>query len=180
MLDEFPSLGRMTVIEDALAKCAGFGIKAYLVMQDREQLLAAYHVHETIMSNCHIRIAYAPNKIETAEWISKMLGTTTVVMDTYSESGKRSGFLSNVSHTYHQNSRPLITPDEVMRLRAPRKERDRITEAGELILFAAGMPPIRGSQILYFRDPIFAWRASVPPPTQQASIRGQLTYVAVP
>jgi len=66
MLDEFPSLGRMTVIEDALAKCAGFGIKAYLVMQDREQLLAAYHAHETIMSNCHIRIAYAPNKIETA------------------------------------------------------------------------------------------------------------------
>ncbi len=179
MLDEFPSLGRMTVIEDALAKCAGFGIKAYLVMQDREQLLAAYHVHETIMSNCHIRIAYAPNKIETAEWISKMLGTTTVVMDTYSESGKRSGFLSNVSHTYHQNSRPLITPDEVMRLSAPRKERDRIIEAGELILFAAGMPPIRGSQILYFRDPIFAWRASVPPPTQHASIRGQLTY-AVP
>jgi type IV secretion system protein VirD4 len=179
MLDEFPSLGRMTIIEDALAKCAGFGIKAYLVMQDREQLLAAYHVHETIMSNCHIRIAYAPNKVETAEWISKMLGTTTVVMDTYSESGKRSGFLSNVSHTYHQNSRPLITPDEVMRLRAPRKERDRIVEAGELILFAAGMPPIRGSQILYFRDPIFAWRASVPPPTQQAPIRGQLTY-AVP
>jgi type IV secretion system protein VirD4 len=176
MLDEFPSLGRMTVIEDALAKCAGFGIKAYLVMQDREQLLAAYHVHETIMSNCHIRIAYAPNKIETAEWISKMLGTTTVVMDTYSESGKRSGFLSNVSHTYHQNSRPLITPDEVMRLRAPRKERDRIVEAGELVLFAAGMPPIRGSQILYFRDRIFAWRASVPPPSQAASIRQQLTY----
>ena len=101
----------------SLAKCAGFGIKAYLVMQDREQLLAAYHVHETIMSNCHIRIAYAPNKIETAaEWISKMLGTTTVVMDTYSESGKRSGFLSNVSYTHHQNSRPLITLDEVMRL----------------------------------------------------------------
>ena len=43
-----------------------------------------------------IRIAYAPNKIETAEWIKQMLGTTTVVMDTYSESGKRSGFLSSV------------------------------------------------------------------------------------
>jgi type IV secretion system protein VirD4 len=176
MLDEFPSLGRMTVIEDALAKCAGFGIKAYLVMQDREQLLAAYHAHETIMSNCHTRIAYAPNKIETAEWISKMLGTTTVVMDSYSESGKRSGYLSNVTHSYHQTSRPLITPDEVMRLRAPRKERDRIVEAGELVLFSAGMPPIRGSQILYFRDRIFAWRASVPPPSQPASMRQQLTY----
>lgn len=176
MLDEFPSLGRLRVFEDALAKCAGFGIKAYLVMQDREQLLAAYHAHETIMSNCHIRVAYAPNKIETAEWISKMLGTTTVVLDTYSESGKRSGYLSNVTHTYQQNSRPLITPDEVMRLRAPVKDRDRIVEAGELVLFSAGMPPIKGSQILYFQDPTFAWRASVPPPSQPGTIRRSVTY----
>jgi len=105
-----------------------------------------------------------------------MLGTTTVVMDSYSESGKRSGYLSNVTYSYQQTSRPLITPDEVMRLRAPRKERDRIVEAGELVLFAAGMPPIRGSQILYFRDPIFEWRASVPPPSGATSTRQQLTY----
>lgn len=177
MLDEFPSLGKLAVIEDALAKCAGFGIKAYLVMQDREQLLAAYHAHETIMSNCHIRIAYAPNKIETAEWISKMLGTRTVVLDSYSESGKRSGFLSQVTHTFHQTSRPLITPDEVMRLQAPRKEGDRIVEAGELLLFAAGMPPIRGSQILYFQDPTFAWRASIPPPATPQTIRRTERYV---
>ena len=38
MLDEFPSLNRLHLIEDALPKCAGYGIKAYLATQDREQM----------------------------------------------------------------------------------------------------------------------------------------------
>ena len=42
MLDEFPSLGRMHVIEDALPKCAGYGIKASSPAQDREQMFGAY------------------------------------------------------------------------------------------------------------------------------------------
>src|SRR5271166_2565830 len=69
MLDEFPSLGRMHVIEDALPKCAGYGIKCFLAAQDREQMFAAYGEHQTITGNCHIRIIYAPNERETARWV---------------------------------------------------------------------------------------------------------------
>ena len=47
MLDEFPSLGRMHVIEDALPKCAGYGIKCFLAAQDREQMFGAYGQHQT-------------------------------------------------------------------------------------------------------------------------------------
>jgi type IV secretion system protein VirD4 len=165
MLDEFPSLGRLAVIEDALAKCAGFGIKAYLIMQDREQLLATYP-HETILSNCHIRIAYAPNKLETAEWLSKELDTQTINLEIYSESGKRSGYLSQVSHSITQTGRALMTPGEVMRLPGPVKSGSQIVSAGELLLMTAGKRPIRGRQILYFEDPTFAARAAIlPPPT---------------
>jgi len=42
-------------------------------------LTAAYGQHEAIVSNCHIKVAYAPNRIETAELLSKMTGTATVV-----------------------------------------------------------------------------------------------------
>ena len=169
MLDEFPSLGRMHVIEDALPKCAGYGIKCFLAAQDREQMLGAYGQHQTITANCHVRIIYAPNERETAKWVSDLIGTTTIVKEDVTESGNRLGPLSQVSRTFHEVSRPLMTPDEIMTLRKPQKERgadgrDVITEAGEMVVFVAGENPIKGTQILYFLDPLFRKRAAVPAP----------------
>ena len=169
MLDEFPSLGRMHAIEDALPKCAGYGIKCFLAAQDREQMLGAYGQHQTITANCHVRIIYAPNERETARWVSDLIGTTTIVKEDVTESGNRLGPLSQVSRTFHEVSRPLMTPDEIMTLRKPQKERGRdgkevITQAGEMVVFVAGENPIKGTQILYFLDPLFRQRAAVPAP----------------
>ena len=41
MLDEFPSLGRLQIVQDALPKCAGYGIKVFLAAQNREQMFNA-------------------------------------------------------------------------------------------------------------------------------------------
>ena len=118
MLDEFPSYGKLEVFQEALAYVAGYGIKAYLIMQDMSQLWAAYGKDESITSNCHVRIAYAPNRVETAEWLSRMVGTSTVVKEDVTTSGKRFGaVLTQVSKTYHQIQRPLLNADEIMRLK---------------------------------------------------------------
>jgi type IV secretion system protein VirD4 len=172
MLDEFPSYGKLEVFQEALAYIAGHGIKAYLIMQDIAQLWGAYSRDESIISNCHVRVAYAPNKIETADWLSRMTGTATIVKEDITTSGGRfSAVLSNVSRTYHQISRPLATPDEVMRLKSPMKdERDVITEPGDMLVFVAGHPPILGTQSLYFRDPVFSARAAIPAPPGDAGI----------
>lgn len=156
MLDEFPSYGKLDVFQEALAYIAGHGIKAYLIMQDIAQLWGAYGRDESIISNCHIRIAYAPNKIETADWLSRMTGTATIVKEDITTSGGRfSAMLSNVSRSYHQVSRPLATPDEIMRLTPPRKDaRDIVTRPGAMLVFVAGHAPILGTQSLYFRDPV--------------------------
>jgi type IV secretion system protein VirD4 len=175
MLDEFPSLGRMPIIEDALPKCAGYGIKCFLAAQDREQMFSAYGAHQTITSNCHIRIVYAPNERETARWVSDMIGTTTIVKEDVTESGNRLGALSHVSRSFHEVSRPLMTPDEIATLKKPRKARDGdgkevITEAGEMVVFVAGENPIRGTQVLYFLDPIFRQRAAIPAPATGSTV----------
>jgi type IV secretion system protein VirD4 len=166
MLDEFPSYGKLEVFQEALAYIAGYGIKAYLIMQDIAQLWGAYGRDESIISNCHLRVAYAPNKIETAEWLSKMVGTTTIVKEDITASGARAAaVLPNISRTYHQIARPLMTPDEVMRLRSPVKDQcDIIIEPGDMLIFVAGHAPILGTQSLYFRDPIFLERAKLPAP----------------
>jgi type IV secretion system protein VirD4 len=181
MLDEFPSLGRMPIIEDALPKCAGYGIKCFLAAQDREQLFSAYGAHQTITSNCHIRIVYAPNERGTARWVSDMIGTTTIVKEDVTESGNRLGALSHVSRSFHEVSRPLMTPDEIATLKKPRKERgddgkDVITEAGEMVVFVAGENPIKGAQVLYFLDPLFRQRAAIPAPPSGSTLSRALRF----
>ncbi len=166
LLDEFPTLGKLEVFESALAYIAGYGMKAYLICQDVQQLYKAYTNYESIISNCHIRIAYAPNKVETAEWMSKMTGQTTIVKENISTSGKRFGMvLDQVSRSYQEVQRPLMTPDEIMRLPGPTKDsKGDIIEPGEMLVFVAGNAVIRGRQILYFLDPTFTKRSKIPPP----------------
>ena len=166
MLDEFPSYGKLEVFQEALAYIAGYGIKAYLICQDIAQLWGAYGRDESLISNCHIRVAYAPNKIETAEWLSRMAGTTTIVKEDVTVSGRRQRVtLENVSTTFHQIARALMTPDEIMRLRGARKDAaDTITEPGDMLIFASGHAPILGTQTLYFQNAELAERARLPPP----------------
>lgn len=167
MLDEFPSFGRLEVFQEALAFIAGYGIKAYLIMQDISQLKAAYGQDESILSNCHVRVAYAPNKPETAEWLSKLTGNTTVTIEDYSTSGQRFGaVLTSVNHSYQAVSRPLMTPDECQRLAGPTKNplTGEITKPGAMLIFVAGFAPIFGTQILYFTDALFKGRSALDAP----------------
>jgi type IV secretion system protein VirD4 len=165
LLDEFPSLGKLDVFEESLAFIAGYGMKAYLIIQDISQLWTAYGKDESIFSNCHVRVAYAPNKIETAELLSKMTGTATIVSRSHSFSGSLYGSQSNISTSTQETQRPLLTADEVMRLPAARKDaQGNVSEPGDMLVFMAGQTPIYGKQILYFLDPTFSARAKVPAP----------------
>ncbi|EGU0150154.1 type IV secretory system conjugative DNA transfer family protein [Vibrio parahaemolyticus] len=172
MLDEFASLKRLSVIEDSIAYLGGYGVKLYLIVQDIKQIIANYGRDDGIIGNCHIRVAYAPNQLETAELLSKMSGTSTVVRKKISLSGKR--FKQNLDHvTEHMDevSRPLITPDEVLRLPAPEKdENDRITKAGKMLIFSAGHDPILGEQVLFFKDETLLERSKVSAPVESDAL----------
>jgi type IV secretion system protein VirD4 len=168
MLDEFPTLGKIPIFVDALAHIAGYGIKVFIIAQDLSQLYAAYGKEESISSNCHIRIAYAPNKIETAEVLSKMTGTATIVKRVQTTSGGRLGMtLGQTSESLQEFSRPLLTPDECLKLPGAVKLADgTIIEAGDMLVFAAGFPPIYGKQILFFKDPVLSARSRLPSPAR--------------
>src|SRR5579883_2637378 len=178
LIDEFPSLNRMEIFADALSYMAGYGLKAYLIAQDIRQIVDAYGQNESIVSNCHVRVAFAPNQVETAELLSKMTGTTTVQKASFNFSGSRfSPVMSHVNASVDHIERPLMTPDEIMRLRPPKKEgsgdSEIITEPGDMLIFVSGHFPILGMQMLYFADPELARRSAIAPPkTAQRQIQG--------
>ena len=144
MIDEFPSLGRLDMFAESLSLIAGYGIKACLIAQDLSQIHAAYGHDEAITSNCHTRVAFTPNRIETARLLSQMTGEDdrSPCAPHYSSSG------ASVSEP--EVARPLITPDEAMRL-----------GANEALIFTSGRPAIRATKIRYYTEPFFKRRAQI-------------------
>ncbi|WP_319764071.1 type IV secretory system conjugative DNA transfer family protein [Maridesulfovibrio sp.] len=181
MLDEFTSLGKMEIFERALAFMAGYGIKSYIIVQDLAQLQSAYGKDESIMSNCHLRIAYAPNKIETAQILSKMCGETTIIQKKTSLSGTRSGHMNRANISISEAKRALLTPDECMRLPGAEKDRNgKIIKAGDMLIFPAGFAPIYGKQILFFLDPEFLERSKIPAPEKSDKLNEQIEETPAP
>lgn len=164
LLDEFTSLGKLEIFEKAMAYMAGYGVIAYIFIQNVTQLNAVYGKDNSLMANCHIRIAYAPNTPETAELLSKMTGTTTVVEQKTSLSGARMGSLKNASVSITETARPLLTPDEVGRLPKMVVKKGKVLRGGDMLIFVAGFPAIYGRQSLFFLDPVFLKRSKIPAP----------------
>ena len=153
MIDEFPSLGRLDVFAESLSLVAGYGIKACLIAQDLSQIHAAYGHDEAITSNCDTRVAFTPNRIETARLLSQMTGETTV------RHAHRTVSSSGASVSEPEVARPLITPDEAMRL-----------GANEALIFTSGRPAIRATKLRYYADPSFKRLAQIAPPPKSDRI----------
>lgn len=177
MLDEFPSLGKLEILQESLAFIAGYGMKAYLITQDLNQLKSketGYGEDETITSNCHVQNAYPPNRIETAKHLSEMTGQTTIVKEEISLSEQQGGSIfsgRSMSRSMRESQRELMTPDECLRMKGPKKVNGDIVAPGDMLIFVAGYPAIKGKQPLYFMDPAFSARSKVPEPKETDRIR---------
>ncbi len=153
MLDEFPALGRLDFFESALAFMAGYGIKSFLIAQSLNQIEKAYSVNNSVLDNCHVRVAFAANDERTAKRISDALGTATEMRDSTNYAGHRlAPWLGHLMVSRQETARPLLTPGEVMQL-PPTDE----------IVMVAGTPPIRTSKARYFEDARFIERILPPP-----------------
>jgi type IV secretion system protein VirD4 len=153
MLDEFPALGRLDFFETALAFLAGYGVRAFLIAQSLNQIAKAYGENNSILDNCHVRVAFASNDERTAKRISDALGTATEQRSMRNYAGHRlSPWLAHVMVSRQETSRPLLTPGEVMQL-AP---------TDELVLLS-GLAPIRAKKLRYFEDRNFQARVAKAP-----------------
>ncbi len=148
MLDEFPALGRLDFFETSLAFMAGYGIRAFLIAQSLNQIEKAYGEHNSILDNCHVRIAFATNDERTAKRISDALGTATEQRAMRNYAGHRlAPWLAHVMVSRQETARALLTPGEVMQLPA----------TDELVLLS-GLAPVRATKLRYFEDRNFSGR----------------------
>jgi type IV secretory pathway TraG/TraD family ATPase VirD4 len=75
LLDEFPGLKRMEVIENAVAQAAGFGVKFLFVTQNLPQLKREYDENwETFISNSGLKIFFQIDDHFSRDYLSNLLG----------------------------------------------------------------------------------------------------------
>jgi type IV secretion system protein VirD4 len=153
MLDEFPALGRLDFFESALAFMAGYGLKAFLIAQSLNQIEKAYGPNNSILDNCHVRVAFATNDERTARRVSDALGTATELRAMRNYAGHRlSPWLGHLMVSRQETARHLLTPGEVMQL-----------PPGDELILISGIPPIRAHKARYYEDRRLKSRV-VPPP----------------
>lgn len=154
-LDEFGQLGRLDNLVDSLTLMRGYGAQLWLFVQDLSQLKAVYPRWQSFLANTSQQY-FGIADYDTAHYISNALGHYTIGFETANRSHHTSRPFkpgsSTAGHGEHRHGRPLLTPDEIMRLGSARA-----------IAVISGEPPYMLDRIDYRTDPAFAGRADPNP-----------------
>ena len=111
LLDEFANIGLIPNFEIYIATMRSREMSVNVILQNVAQIKGLYKdTWETITGNCDTLIFLGGKEQSTCEYISKMIGKTTVDLRTNSESKGSQGSYSNSGQVV---GRELITPDEV-------------------------------------------------------------------
>ncbi|AYM60979.1 Ti-type conjugative transfer system protein TraG [Agrobacterium fabrum] len=141
LLDEVARLGYLRILETARDAGRKYGITLTMIFQSLGQMREAYGGRDATSkwfeSASWISFS-AINDPDTADYISKRCGDTTVEVDQTNRSSGMKG--SSRSRSKQLNRRPLILPHEVLRMRAD-----------EQIVFTAGNAPLRCGRAVWFR-----------------------------
>jgi type IV secretion system protein VirD4 len=141
LLDEVARLGYLRILETARDAGRKYGITLTLIFQSIGQMREAYGGRDATSkwfeSASWISFA-AINDPDTADYISKRCGDTTVEVDQVSRTSSMGD--SSRSRSKQLTRRPLILPHEIMRMRAD-----------EQIVFTAGNAPLRCGRAIWFR-----------------------------
>lgn len=168
LIDEFPTLGKMPIMNEAIAFLRGFGIRCLLVIQDYGQLESeeAYGRSESISANSGIEIVFTPSHPATAKRISEKIGKVTVASPSISlpQGGGMKG--GGGSTSIGTTGRELLTADELLRMGRIHQikswySKKTKTIPGDSVIFITGFPPIWGKQLLFFQDPVLNARSKL-------------------
>ncbi len=134
MLDEFHSLGKLSVLESAIAQLAGLGLKLWIVLQDLSQLKKSYEKNfETFIANLGLLQVFGCADNTTLEYLSKRLGNSvTLTRSTSSTTFDQATKNAANGDSWSLSSHPLLDVEEISRIfaRDDRKLRQLILRPG--------------------------------------------------
>lgn len=138
LIDEFPQLGRMDVLEHGIADCAGYGLRVALVCQDIDQINAAYGTNQSITANCSTVCAIPGFSGHGLATMTKWAGEQAVA---HASRQLGAGWRGSASMSDSEARIAVLNPRDMLA---------RGTD--EVLVFARGVAPTWLRQVRYWKD----------------------------
>ena len=131
-MDEFANVALPDEFDKVLSTMRSRGISASIILQNLAQLKGLFKssqsAWETITGNCDTLFFLGGNEKSTHDYVSKLLGKSTINLKTHNRTKGRSG---SYTTNYQLAGRELLTPDEV-----------RLLDNEYAVLFIRGAEPV--------------------------------------
>ena len=156
LLDEMAHIGSIPAIEEAVTLKRGMGMRLWFVFQSLGQLKTTFgNKAPTMLDNISTRQYFGINSYETAEEISKQIGSATISTASANSSSSSSRQVGNAKQegvnvsssdgvTYNEIGRRLYLPEEILTL-----------PADLMLIFHKNLPVIPARMVKYFEAPEF-------------------------
>ena len=146
MLDEFPKLGALPFLENAMGEMAGYGLTAHLICQSFNDVFSRYGDKTPLFDNMHITAAFATSEPTSIEKVTRRAGKALELRDSFSD--PRSLFSRAHRSTSQSEQQRYILSEEDVRGLDDRQQ----------FLFVNNCKPIRADKIRYYEEPFFQAR----------------------
>lgn len=145
MIDEFRQLGKMESLVSKLTINAGYGFRMVIILQDLAQLDEVYNkaIRLTTLSACQVKLFIRMNDLETAEYVSGMLGSITLEVRTPIIRAGQGLFGARDKSVSYQERR-LRTPAELLQM-----------SAKQAIALVPNAPGFMVRKVAYYKDSPF-------------------------
>jgi type IV secretion system protein VirD4 len=147
LLDEFPKLGSLPFLENAMGEMAGYGITAHLVCQSFNDVFSKYGDKTPLFDNMHITATFATSEPTSIEKVTRRAGKALEMRESYSDPRTLFG-RAHRSTSQSEQQRYILSEEDVRGL-DDRKQ----------FLFVNNTKPILADKIRYYEEPFFKGRA---------------------
>lgn len=140
LLDEFPQLGRMNALSNAISTIRSYGGRMMIVAQSLSNLRSTYGPDgaQNFLANCRLQLFMAPADSDTPDYVSKAIGDFTRRARSKSWSMGQIG-KSNIQE--REEGARLIRPEELRGL-----------SSDDCVLLVQDSEPILAQKVRYFED----------------------------
>ncbi|MCW5223641.1 conjugal transfer protein TraG (plasmid) [Verminephrobacter aporrectodeae subsp. tuberculatae] len=154
LLDEFPAMGRIAIIEKASAYMAGYNMRLLLIFQSKSQVKDRKLYDETgaqtMLTNMALQVVYAPRDDNDAKDYSEMIGYMT---EKSLSKSRQLGTKSGHSESESDQRRAVMLPQEIKAIGMAKE-----------IISMENMPPALVDKIFWYQEPVFQARANLAQP----------------
>ncbi len=146
LLDEFPKLGSLPFLENAMGEMAGYGITAHLICQSFNDVFSKYGDKTPLFDNMHITAAFATSEPTSIEKVTRRAGKALEMRESFSD--PRSLFSrAHRSTSQSEQQRYILSEEDVRGL-----------DDTKQFLFVNNTKPILADKIRYYEEPFFKAR----------------------